>query len=330
MRAGVDGSKTLELTTVRENQTSVQINLYRSKDSSPNQTIDNAEYIGTLFIEDISEKPAGEPTVELTIRIDRNNDLAAEAVDLDSGNSQSLNVSLKTIDQTTFPSLPDFDITEFESSNFNSIPETESVDFSSDGDFIPDSFQDTDLDNDRTHNVPDGLYDSSGTKHGKDRKGIFLPAWLCVLILVVGIAALSAALIFAWQLFFADKTGATEQTAVIVEQPEPVPVETERQLPPPSEPEPVAAEEEAEPTPPPVSEPEPVVVEEAEPAPPKEPEPAPETENVFYHIKWGDTLWDLAETYYRNPWKYKYIARYNDIKNPNLIIAGRYLVIPAE
>lgn len=338
MKTGVEGSKTLELTTVRENQTSVQINLYRSKDSSPDQTIDNAEYIGTLFIEDIMEKPAGEPTVELTIRINEENDLAAEAMDLDSGSRQSLNVSLKTIDQNSFTDLPDFDITDFESNAFASKSDLKTGDFSVEEDFTPASFPEentfgetsftdnsfdesktVDFDNVQSSPVPDGLYDSSGVKSEKDRKGIFLPAWLCVLILILGIAALSAALIFAWKLFFADKSVKENKTSVVVEKTEPAPVEPQQQTPPVAE----------ETTPPPVSEPEPVV-EEVEPEPPREPEPAPATENVFYHIQWGDTLWDLAETYYRNPWQYKYIARYNAIKNPDLIIAGRYLVIPAE
>jgi len=51
---------------------------------------------------------------------------------------------------------------------------------------------------------------------------------------------------------------------------------------------------------------------------------------VRYKIKWGDTLWDLSETYYKTPWLYKKIADYNKIKNPNLIIAGTYIDIPPK
>ncbi|MCQ2982006.1 MAG: LysM peptidoglycan-binding domain-containing protein [Treponemataceae bacterium] len=53
-----------------------------------------------------------------------------------------------------------------------------------------------------------------------------------------------------------------------------------------------------------------------------------EPQSVRYKLKWGDTLWDLADAYYRNPWQYKKIARWNGIKNPDYIIAGTYIYIP--
>ena len=65
-----------------------------------------------------------------------------------------------------------------------------------------------------------------------------------------------------------------------------------------------------------------VVPEKAEPAPEAKPQA------VRYRIKWGDTLWDLSDTYYRNPWLYPIIARENKIKNPDVIIAGTYIMIP--
>ena len=65
-----------------------------------------------------------------------------------------------------------------------------------------------------------------------------------------------------------------------------------------------------------------VVPEKAEPAPEAKPQA------VRYRIKWGDTLWDLSDSYYRNPWLYPIIARENKIKNPDVIIAGTYIMIP--
>ena len=59
----------------------------------------------------------------------------------------------------------------------------------------------------------------------------------------------------------------------------------------------------------------------------KEPS-AHKTKEISYKIKWGDTLWDLSATYYKNPWLYPKIAKYNNIKNPNYIIAGTYINIP--
>ena len=74
-----------------------------------------------------------------------------------------------------------------------------------------------------------------------------------------------------------------------------------------------------------------VVIEKAEDV---KPVPPPSADNksagVTYKIKWGDTLWDIADTYYKNPWRYKKIASYNNIKNPDHIISGTVITIPAE
>lgn len=51
---------------------------------------------------------------------------------------------------------------------------------------------------------------------------------------------------------------------------------------------------------------------------------------VRYKIREGDTLWDLSETFYKTPWKYKKIARHNRIRNPNKIIANTFIDIPAK
>lgn len=106
-----------------------------------------------------------------------------------------------------------------------------------------------------------------------------------------------------------------ESTAVVESAPAPVVEETE----PEEEPVPEAKEDEI------------IIIEKAEEVVPVQPEPAvKKPENIVYKIKWGDTLWDIAGTYYKNPWKYKYIARYNGIKNPDHIISGTKIIIPAE
>jgi hypothetical protein len=48
---------------------------------------------------------------------------------------------------------------------------------------------------------------------------------------------------------------------------------------------------------------------------------------VVYRIQWGDTLWDISASFYRNPWLYPKIARDNRIRNPDLILAGSNLRI---
>ena len=108
-----------------------------------------------------------------------------------------------------------------------------------------------------------------------------------------------------------------ESTAVVEQTPAPAPVVEETE--PEEKPVPEAKEDEI------------IIIEKAEEVVPVQPEPAvKKPENIVYKIKWGDTLWDIAGTYYKNPWKYKYIARYNGIKNPDHIISGTKIIIPAE
>ena len=72
---------------------------------------------------------------------------------------------------------------------------------------------------------------------------------------------------------------------------------------------------------------EPEIVETVEPEKPAEPE---KPKVITYKIKWGDTLWDIANAYYKNPWRYRMIARYNNIKNPDYIISGTTIQLPQE
>lgn len=65
------------------------------------------------------------------------------------------------------------------------------------------------------------------------------------------------------------------------------------------------------------------------PVPPA-PKTAEKAKDIKYRIHWGDTLWDISDAYYKNPWRYKKIARYNKIKNPDLIISGTDIFIPVE
>lgn len=96
------------------------------------------------------------------------------------------------------------------------------------------------------------------------------------------------------------------------------------------EPEPISAPEPLPPVPE-AKEEEVVIIENAEDVVPLPPPVTPvKPKDINYKIKWGDTLWDISDTYYKNPWRYKYIARYNGIKNPDYIISGTYITIPAE
>lgn len=67
----------------------------------------------------------------------------------------------------------------------------------------------------------------------------------------------------------------------------------------------------------------------AVPAPKAAATPIPKTAvTTSYRLRWGDTLWDLAYSYYSNPWLYPKIAKANGIRNPDRIIAGTRIQIP--
>ncbi len=297
---GAPVSKVLELTTVRDDQTSVQINLFRSEDSS----IDTAAYVGTLIIEDIADKKAGEPTIELTLSLDDDNELSAEAVDLESGSRQALSVSLETLSSEDQLGLPDFDLTPIDTT----------ISLGDDPDH-----RNLVLDSDIPGNAPEGLYEMT-TEEETKKSGVFLPAWLCVVILVLGVAALALALIVSARVMRLDRAEGTADQTVAASRVVPA-----------TEPDPEPAPAVAEETPPPVeTEETPVATPvEEETVVPAEPEPAPASA-VQYKIVWGDTLWDLADAYYRDPWLYTRIAAHNRIRNPNLIIAGTRIEIPPK
>ena len=61
----------------------------------------NAQYIGSLLVENIGPRPKGEPSIEMVISAGEDGTITADAYDLDAGpNSEhhTLNVSLKTED----------------------------------------------------------------------------------------------------------------------------------------------------------------------------------------------------------------------------------------
>lgn len=301
--------KRLILTTVHDYQPSVQIDLYRSAVSA----MTDAQYIGSLVVENIKPRLKQEPSIEMVIASNSDGEIIAEAVDLDTGSGGEhhvLTVSLKSLDETAREiEIPDF---ELES---NEEP-------------------------------PSGLY-----KHAekiREQKTRSSKAWIFVLIgllLILGLFALWFFLLGGRERLI---TGSGEP-AVTQVVPQPV-VEPVREPEPVRQPEPVREPE-------PVWQPEPVVepVQQVIEPPvviqaPAEPPPArtetavrrrppppvasynvPATiprEGVEYRIRWGDTLWDISEAFYRNPWLYPRIARHNNIRNPDLIISGRTIRIP--
>jgi nucleoid-associated protein YgaU len=305
--------KRLVLTTVHDGQRSTQIDLYRSATRS----MADAQPIGSLVVEKIKARKKGEPSVELLISFNADGDVFAEAKDLDnpqSGEGAQLSVSLKTL-QGSVPDIPDFDL--------------ESQDGFDDGgmDDYPAASPET-------------------TRWDAKRKIPVLPIAAAAVILLVALFAV-------WIFAFGGKallTGGNKAAAseiIIAEIPAPPVVQTPPpavQTPPPvvQTPPPPVVE-----TPPPVAPPPPpappplvrpkeapaaaIAVSRQRPTPPvrsyKVPAVIPKG-GVRYRIRWGDTLWDISQAFYRNPYRYAYLARWNGIKNPNRIISGTTITIP--
>ena len=73
--------KTLELTTAHNNQIKVMVDLYRSATCS----MDDAEYVDSLQIENLVAHPNGEPDISFSISVDEDNQLSAKIVDKETG-----------------------------------------------------------------------------------------------------------------------------------------------------------------------------------------------------------------------------------------------------
>ena len=323
--------KRLVLTTVHNRQNSVQIDLFRSFSRS----MLDAQYIGSLVVENIKSGQRGEPSIEMIISSDKEGNINADAIDLDAGTSGEhhlLNVSLKTIDLPSLEDdLPDFDLES------------------------------------RDSHTPASLYN----KHESEEERKF--PWL-VMILATLFVALAIAVLWFFFLGgkevipFTRSGSAIERPAppppveippVVVAPPPvevppavvPPPVEVPPAVvaPPPVEiPPAVVPPPEAPPSEPVVQiEPPPLIIQAPSVPPPavtqtvrRQRPPAPVSSykvpavipanGVVYLIRWGDTLWDISEAFYRNPWLYPQIARYNNIPNPDLIIAGSNVRIPPK
>jgi nucleoid-associated protein YgaU len=310
--------KRLVLTTVHDDQRSVQIDLYKSY----TKTMADALYIGSLVVEDIKEKPKGDPSIEMIISCDAEGHISAEALDLDTGSSgqhQYLNVSLQSLTEDTRDiDLPDFELEQQES-------------------------------------PPQGLYERADAIKKKEEKKSKGRIWLLVILLGVLIIAACLAFFF----FFIrgrdflgkgrTPSGAETVQPAVPEPPIPEAPAVQTPVEPAAPAVQAAPAAQAAPAVPAAQAPQaeaprqppPVIEAPARPSPParvdrrrnppvasyKVPASIPR-DGAVYRIRWGDTLWDIAEAFYRNPWLYPRIARFNGIRNPDLIISGTTIRIP--
>ena len=299
--------KRLILTTVHNNQPSVQIDLFRS----PGNEMSDAQYIGTVVVEKIKPKPKGEPSIEMIISSDENGNIVADAADLDTGEQGEhhiLTVSLKSMDE----SARDADIPDFEL--------------------------------DAGEEPPSGLYQHA--ERIRQREKSSPKPWIFILIGVLLILGLLAAWLFFFGGFDIVRSWFSRPAAVQFVRvplsdlpPEPVITPPETAV----NPEPIVIPVQQVIAPPPVISapvtPPPAVQASASIAqsrtvrrsPPVASYNVPSViprEGINYLIRWGDTLWDISEAFYRDPWQYPRIARYNSINNPGYIISGRTIRIP--
>jgi len=314
--------KRLVLTTVHDSQDSVQIDLFRSISKS----MLDAQYIGSLVVEDIRPCKKGEASIEMIIFAADDGNITAEAYDMEAdpeSDHHILNVSLKTMDTFTRPEdFPDFDVDE----------EPQEVNHQ---------------------------YEKARHTEKTERKFPWAIMAVAALLVIAAIAVL-------WFFLLRDNGGFavtgngsnnTEQAPAHAgpppaepappappppAPPPPPPPQPVQQVQPPAAPETVAMP--ATPEPPPVVISPPVI--QAPAVPPAAPvqtirrerPPAPVLSHrvpavippngVVYQIRWGDTLWDIAAAFYRDPLQYPRIARHNNIRDPNLILAGFNVRIP--
>jgi nucleoid-associated protein YgaU len=292
---GIAARKRLVVTTVQDGQPSVQIDLYRGQ----GPTVTDAVYIGSLVIEGIPKMAKGEPDIRMDLGLAKDGTLTAFAQEASTGASQSLKVSLESLSEEEKYEVPDFE--------FAKEDDESSISAFSDADFEGTDSLPPEADSAQLLADVRSEADAEEAKEKPKRKtlGIILVALgILLLLLVIGFLV--------YKFVIVPKSAAAvepAQTAVVEPAPAPTPAPAEIE--------------------PPAPAPAPVV--EA----PKAPEPVKKAvafrkPGVTYKIKWGDTLWDLSYSYYRDPWVYMRIARANKIKNPDLIICGNKLWIPSK
>lgn len=309
---GVTAKKRLVVTTVQDGQPSVQIDLYRGEGPS----VADASYIGSLVVEGIPKMPKGEPDIRMDLGLADDGTLTAFAQEASTGASQSLKVSLTSLSEEEKYEIPDFE--------FSSEEAKESTSFS-------------DADFEGTDNLPPEEEDSAQLLHDVRSEADAEEAMekprseaKRIILIALAVAFLLCLAAFAiWKLIItpqgaAPAKEAPKPAATAPVEPTPAPETAKAEAPEPAA-QPAPAPEPAAATPAPA--PTPVEV-----APAPEPAKKKETQfrkpGVYYKIKWGDTLWDLSYSFYRDPWVFGKIAKANKIKNPDLIICGRKIWIP--
>lgn len=272
------GSKRLLLTTVHDNQQSVQIDLYKGI----GQELFEDAYIGSLVLENLPALAKGEVEIELLMGIDKEGNLHAQASEKTSGERQSLDVSLETLTGRANYEMPELDLEP-------SITVVSSQEHPNT--LAGETYPITKEDRRKTHLAPKG----SATK-----------TIILIIILVLGLAGLALAGYF----LFPYLKGFIE--GLFVSRPIYSPSSSD-----------ITTSASAQTQ---LSSSSSVTNSESSSRNPDSKE-----SGLWYTVVKGDTLWDLARQYYRDPFQYLRIANapQNNIKDPDLILEKQKLFIPA-
>ncbi|MBN2440787.1 MAG: LysM peptidoglycan-binding domain-containing protein [Spirochaetales bacterium] len=323
LEEGFTGKKRFVLSTVRDNQESVQIDFYRNQD----EDIESAEYIGSLMIEDIEPSPKGTPEIEVILGLDHENKLNAVAKNLASDDKQTLSVVLESLEGESILGMPEFELDEDIETTEVMDDEKEPDDESITGDTYP--FEEEDRRKKRVK---------------KKRNPLFL-----VLFVLVGLIGIAGLLILTYWLF--TSFGVIDQPPLTADDTQEVTDQEEDEAA-----EPVKTDDkdasaaktdeaddkkadttltdnkQKDDTSQTIQDDKTETKKQGKDESVTEKKTEPLKTGFYYLIKKGDTLWDISATFYRDPFQWYRIYREpkNHIKNPDLIFAGNRLYIPEK
>lgn len=331
------GTKRLTLTTVKDEQDRVQIDLYRGE----GRTLARATYVGSLTIENIPPAPQGEPEIELILGIDADGELTAEASDRSTGESQVFTTGIRRLAEGETYEKPEFEVEP-------EVSEPEAAEKAGQGERLGTeagaaegrgAFDEAPLTGD--------AYPVSGADRRRAALHRRAPAArparpaVTVVLVVLAVALLAALAYLVYRLVWGPPipplwtfgTSAAAETAEAAAEPstagtsggaaaatsgdQSAGTRPTGQGSSATSPGSSATSAGASTT-----------AGSASTGGASAEASTPSVKGVSYRIKRGDTLWDISSTYYRNPWLYPIIAKANGIENPDLIIAGARLFIP--
>jgi LysM repeat protein len=362
LEQGFTGRKKLTLTTVADSQTRVQIDLYRGDGGG----LEKARYIGSLLIENIPPAPRGEPEIHLSIGLDADGELDAEASDASTGERQTFSISLTTLSDDETYEVPEFRVEEEQEPAVEALPGLDEETGEEPGPFSVGDEEETgevelegleesveagpaEQDGEPEKAGPPGeresfdfeeppltgeSYPTGSGARKKERArrrgpGTFLVVLFCLLgALLLGVVG---------YVVYRAVTGQPVQLlpsagtpAAPAEQAPAAEAGAAAGTSQAASGQEAAAAGEAAAGGPAAGESMTVETTAGEAATTTAAEKPSPPKGVTYRIRKGDTLWDISATYYRNPWLYLRLARANSIKNPDLIFAGAKLFIPED